>query len=51
MEIPVIQMLSVKDLFRDPLPLKLPITNIIPAYKSMKMIKPEATELEFREEE
>jgi len=51
MDIPVIQIISVKDLFKDPLPLKLPVTHIIPAYKSMKMIKPEATELEFREEE
>jgi len=51
MEIPVIQMISVKDLFKDPLPLKLPLTNIIPAYKSMKMIKPDEAELEFKEEE
>ena len=47
MDIPVVQIISVKDLFKDPLPLKLPVTHIIPAYKSMKMIKPEATELEF----
>jgi len=51
MQIPKAQILSVKEFSKDPLPLKLPITNIIPAYKSMKMIKPEATELEFKEEE
>jgi len=50
MEIPIIQMISVKDLFKDPLPLKLPITHIIPAYKSMKMIKPEVTEIGFKED-
>jgi len=51
MDIPVIQIISARDLFKDPLLLKLPFTHIIPAYKSMKRIKPEATELDFKEEE
>jgi len=50
MQIPKVQILSVKDLFTKSLPIKLPEESIISAY-NMKMIKPEATELEFREEE
>jgi len=39
MQIPKVQILSVKDLFTKPLPLKLPEESIIPAY-NMNRIKP-----------
>jgi len=39
MQIPKVQILSVKDLFTKPLPIKLPEESIIPAY-NMKRIKP-----------
>jgi len=49
MQIPKVQILSVKDLFTKPLlPVILP-ESIMPAY-NMKRIKSEATELEFKED-
>jgi site-specific DNA-methyltransferase (adenine-specific) len=48
MQIPKVQILSVKDLFTKPLPLKLPEESIIPAY-NMKRIKPKAHDLPFEE--
>ena len=39
MQIPKVQILSVKDLFTKPIPIKLPEESIIPAY-NMKRIKP-----------
>ena len=48
MQIPKVQILSVKDLFTKPLPIKLPEESIIPAY-NMKIIKPEKDKLNFRE--
>ena len=49
MQIPKVQILSVKDLFTKPLPIKLPEESIIPAY-NMKKINSEATELGFKED-
>ena len=43
MQIPKVQIISVKDLFADPIPLKLP-EKIIPVY-NMKRIKPQESTL------
>ena len=50
MQIPKVQILSVKDLFMKPLPVKLPEESIIPAY-NMKRIKLEEDTLPLEEEE
>ena len=50
MQIPKVQILSVKDLFMKPLPIKLPEESIIPAY-NMKRIKPKEGTLSFKDEE
>jgi hypothetical protein len=44
MQIPKVQILSVKDLFTKPLPIKLPEESIIPAY-NMKRIEPKENTL------
>ena len=49
MQIPKVQILSVKDLFTKPLPIKLPEESIIPAY-NMKRIKPEGDTLPLEED-
>jgi len=48
MQIPKVQILSVKDLFMKPLPIKLPEESIIPAY-NMKRIKPKEGTLSFKD--
>jgi len=50
MQIPKVQILSVKDLFTKPIPIKLPEESIISAY-NMKRIKPEKEKLDFKEDE
>jgi hypothetical protein len=45
-----VQILSVKDLFTKPIPIKLPEESIIPAY-NMKRIKPKEGTLPLEEEE
>jgi len=50
MQIPKVQILSVKDLFTKPIPIKLPEESIIPAY-NMKRIKPKEGTLPLEEEE
>lgn len=49
MQIPKVQILSVKDLFTKPLPIKLPEESIIPAY-NMKRIKPKEDILPLNED-
>jgi len=49
MQIPKVQILSVKDLFTKPLPVKLPEESIIPAY-NLKKIKPKEGTLPMEEE-
>jgi len=49
MQIPKVQILSVKDLFTKPLPIKLPEDSIMPAY-NIKRIKPEKDKLDFKED-
>jgi len=50
MQIPKVQILSVKDLFTKPLPpVILPVESIIPAY-NMKRIKPKEGTLPLNEE-
>jgi len=48
MQIPKVQILSVKDLFTKPLPIKLPEESIIPAY-NIKRIKPKEDTLSFKD--
>lgn len=50
MQIPKVQILSVKDLFTKPIPIKLPEESIIPAY-NMKRIKPKEGTLSFKDKE
>jgi site-specific DNA-methyltransferase (adenine-specific) len=50
MQIPKVQILSVKDLFTKPLPIKLPEESIIPAY-NMKRIKSKGDTLPLKEDE
>jgi site-specific DNA-methyltransferase (adenine-specific) len=50
MQIPKVQILSVKDLFTKPLPIKLPEESIIPAY-NMKRIEPKENTLPLEDKE
>ena len=49
MQIPKVQILSVKDLFTKPIPIKLPEESIILVY-NMKKIKPKESTLPMEEE-